>query len=87
VTNLRAPLQDLVQKYASVLDEVLKVVTTKITIFCIIIKCIAHHKPKDVSEQSLASVFRAEEMSKDFFHIRTAHLDIIKLLFIHQLMY
>jgi len=23
----------------------------------------------------------------DFFHIRTVHLDIIKVLFVHQLMY
>jgi len=61
------PLLDLIQKYASVLDEVLKVVTIKITIFCIIMKCIAHHKPNDVSEQSVSSIFIVEEISNNLF--------------------
>jgi len=48
-------------KYASVLDEVLKAVTIKITIFCVIIKCIVRHNPNDVSEQSVASTFMEKQ--------------------------
>ena len=67
MTNLHVPQLDFIQKYASVLDEVLKAVTIKITIFCITMKCITHHKTNDVSEQSVASTFTVEEMCNNQF--------------------
>lgn len=62
------PLIDLIQKYASGLDEVLKAVDSKkITIFCIIMKRIANHRPNEVYEQSIASSFMVEEISNNLF--------------------
>ena len=61
------PLLDFSEKCASVFNGIIKAVTKKVTIFCIIMMYIAHYKLNDISKQPVAFAFRVEELCNIFF--------------------